>query len=282
MSLEHWGFDHSPFTMQLSPSAAYPSTSLTEATARMEYLVQQHRRMGVLLGERGNGKSTTLACASEQLHRAGNAVAVVDVEGLSTYELLWELAAQLGTQPVSGEPVVQLWRRLTDQVIQNRWQQRPTVLMIDNVAEAGPDMLRALIRIARVDPAPEAQLTLFLTLQPTQLTMLPESLLHLIDLRIDLDPWEVDDTVGYLQQSLLEAGCLSPLFTDEALERLHTCTQGVPRHVARLADFALVAGAAAGADEIDARLVESAFQEIGWAPPVELTAQNSTQRSALV
>jgi general secretion pathway protein A len=70
--------------------------------------------------------------------------------------------------------------------------------------------------------------------------------------------------------SLLEAGRMEPLFEDDALAALHRLTQGVPRQVVRLADFALLAAAVAGRATIDAVTVEAAHEEISW--PVEVGA----------
>ena len=47
-------------------------------------------------------------------------------------------------------------------------------------------------------------------------------------------------------------------------EALHEIAGGVPRQVTRLADYALLAGAAAGVETIDAGIVEAASEEIAW------------------
>jgi general secretion pathway protein A len=86
----------------------------------------------------------------------------------------------------------------------------------------------------------------------------------LFDLRIDVLPWTIEDTIGYLQTALVEAGRLEPLFDDGALEALHELAVGVPRQVTKLADYALLAGAAAGVETIDAGIVEAASEEIAW------------------
>src|SRR5690606_39209569 len=111
-----------------------------------------------------------------------------------------------------------------------------------------------------------ARWTILLTTTADSLERLNASLLHLIDLRIDLACWTADDTVGYVQNALVEAGRYEPVFTDRALDTLHELTRGVPRHVARLADFALLAGAGRQASRVDASTVEQAFAETKWTP----------------
>jgi len=89
----------------------------------------------------------------------------------------------------------------------------------------------------------------------------------LVDLRVDLQPWGADDTVGYVQTALVEAGRFEPVFDDRALATLHDLSRGVPRQVARLVEFALMAGAAGEVDLVDAATVEAAYDEVAW--PVE-------------
>ena len=63
MQLEHWGLDSWPFRAVLDVNRFYPSAGHDEAIARLEYLVEARRRLGVLFGEAGVGKSLVLRAA---------------------------------------------------------------------------------------------------------------------------------------------------------------------------------------------------------------------------
>ena len=143
-------------------------------------------------------------------------------------------------------------------------QQVDTVLLVDDAGQAGPDLVTQFLRLARLDVTPAARWTIVLAAEPGQAARWNESLRNLFDLRIDVLPWTAEDTIGYLQTALVEAGRFEPLFDDGALEALHELACGVPRQVARLADYALLAGAAAGVETIDAGIVEAASEEIAW------------------
>ncbi len=268
MYLQHWGLDRSPFTTSLA--SPYPTVPLVEATARADYLVSQRRRMGVLLGGRGWGKTTTLAAIAAEQASHGAAVAIIDAVALTARELLWRSAEGLGAAPDPGDTQMRLWRRIEDRLAENRWQGRSTVLLVDDAQELGPDSQQQLFRLARLESdlsiGADARWTILLATSPDALEQLGESLLHLIDLRIDLVRWTTDDTVGYVQTSLIDAGCYEPIFTDAAIESLQELTQGVPRHVARLADFALLTGANQQAPQISETLIEQAFDETKWSP----------------
>lgn len=269
MYLSHWGFAETPFQPAAGLGPAYPSEAFEEATARIDYLVDQRRRVGVLLGEAGWGKSTVLLDQAEALARGGKKVALVDAVGLSPYELLWQAASQWGAQPDAADDTPRLWRRIEDTLAHHRWQGTPTVLLVDDADQAGADAQRSLVRLAGMESAPGAQWTMVLASAPDRLSLFTEPLLHRIDLRVDLYPWTANDTIGYVQHALIDAGSMDPIFTDAALERLHERSAGTPRHVVRLADFALVVGAGAGLHAVGPEEVEAAFEQLRWSPPAE-------------
>ena len=264
MQLDHWQLTESPFRTLLDSKRYYPSAGHDEALARLEYLVEARRRLGVLLGESGIGKSLVLQVAAERLARKGAALAIVDTVGIGTRDLLWQLAAALGAAPRDTSDTVHLWRLVSDRIAENRLQGISTVLLVDDAGQAGPDVMMQLVRLARLDATPAARWTILLTAEPQQASRWNESLRNLVDLRIDLEPWSHSDTTGYVQTALVEAGRFDPVFNDEALWAIYELTHGVPRRVVRLADLALVAGAAAKVDRIDAGMVHAAYGEMSW------------------
>jgi type II secretory pathway predicted ATPase ExeA len=248
------------------PSAAqfYPTPGHDEALARIEYLVDAGRRLGALLGPAGRGKSLLFDVAARRLARTGRATVLINALGLSPREFLWQIASQLGTAPREDADGPRLWRQISDRIAENVWHQVGTVLLVDDAGQAGPDVLTHIIRLAQLDTRPAAQWTIVLAAEPEQAARWNATLRDLVDLRIDVEEWSEEDTIGYVQNALIEAGSRGPLFADDALSVLHQFSGGNPRRVARLADFALLAGAAAGADRIDAALIREAGEEIAW------------------
>ena len=226
--------------------------------------MESRRRLGALLGEAGMGKSLVLHEAARKLSRKGRVVALVDPVGASTREFLWSVAAGLGAAPGSEFDNGRLWRQIADRVSENRLQQIDTVLLVDDAGLAGPDVMTQIMRLLRLDASPAARWTMVLAAEPVQAARWSSALREAVDLRIDLQVWEVEDTVGYVQTALVDAGRFEPLFDERALARLHELSEGVPRQVARLADGALLAGAAAGLEMIDASAVEAVDEELAW------------------
>lgn len=264
LPLSHWGLERWPFSTTAGARQFYPTSGHNEALARVEHLVDGRRRLGAVVGESGMGKSLVLRVAAGQLAKKGRAVVLVDALGATTRELFWQVACGLGTTPREDADASWLWRRIADRVTENRAQQIDTVLLIDDAGHAGPDVITQFVRLARLDSTPTARWTMILAAEPRQAGRWSETLRHLVDLRIDVGPWTSEDTIGYMQTALVEAGRMAPLFEDAALGTLHELSGGVPRQVARLADYALLAGAAAGAEAVDVGIVEAAYEEIAW------------------
>jgi type II secretory pathway predicted ATPase ExeA len=267
MQLDHWGLERSPFPTALDANHCYPSAGHEEALNRIEYLVDARRRLGVILGDSGVGKSLALRAAATRLTRKGHAAILVNVAGMSVRELLWQVAAGMGAAPNEDADAAKLWRLIADRVIESRLQQENTVLLVDDAGQAGPDVLSQFVRLAQFDPSPAARWTIVLTAAREQAARWNESLRELVDLRIDLRPWSEEDTIGYVQTALVDAGRFDPIFDDESLRALYELSDGVPRRVARLADFALLAGAATQLETIDAATVHEANEELRWPVP---------------
>lgn len=261
---KHWGLERWPFSSTPGERQFYPTAGHNEALARIEYLVDGRRRLGALLGDSGVGKSLVLRVAAAQLTKKGRAVVLVDALGASTREFLWQVACGLGTTPREEADVPWMWRQISDRIVENRLRQTDTVLLVDDAGQAGPDLATQLLRLARLDVTPTARWTIALAAEASQTIRWNDALRNLFDLRIDVQPWTIDDTIGFIQTALVDAGRFEPLFDDGALRALHELACGVPRQITRLADYALLAGAAAGVDSIDAGIVEAASEEIAW------------------
>jgi general secretion pathway protein A len=270
LPLKHWGFERWPFGSSPGAEQFYPTAANGEALARIEYLVANQRRLGALLGDAGIGKSLVLRAAVQRLSRHGSVVTLTDAIGASTRDFLWNIAAGLACAPAAEWDNPRLWRQIADRIAENRLQQINTLLLVDDAGQAGPDVVTQIVRLLRIDPSPAARWTIVLAAEPGQAARWSPALRELFDLRIDLREWEPEDTVGFVQTALVDAGRFEPLFDDGALARLHELAAGVPRRVIKLADHALLRGAAAEIDTIDEATVEAADEELAW--PLEATA----------
>jgi general secretion pathway protein A len=260
----HWGLRESPFQDGAASESFFQSPTHEEALARMHFLVEQRRRLGLLLGAEGSGKSLLLEILAGRLRRRGPAVARVNLTGISGDEMLWSLAGQFGRNLDGCESTPVLWRTLSDRLAAFRYQEIDAVILVDDADRAGNSVLPHLVRLAKLEPMSHSRVTLILSGNPATLGRLGGTLLGLSDLRIDLEQWQVEDIAQYLDWSLQRAGSEGNVFEEPAITRLHELSHGIPRQVRVLADLSLVAGAGRHLRTIDADVIDSVYHELAF------------------
>jgi type II secretory pathway predicted ATPase ExeA len=265
----YWGLGRSPFRGNLDPRFFYQGPTQDEALARLNFLVEERRTLGLLLGEPGAGKSQLLEIFVRGLGRVARQPALVNVGTIDVGQFLWLLAGQLGIELKAQASPFLACRAVTDHLVANRYQEIATILLLDDADMARGDVIDQIVRLAQLDASADAQLTIVLAAQPQRLGRLGERLLELADLRIDLEGWEADDTAAFVKRALAEAGRTSAVFSEAALVRLHELAGGIPRRVKQLADLALLAGAGGNLTQIEADTIETVYRELGVVMPTD-------------
>lgn len=255
----YWGLRESPFRAAHQRQYFFASPIHDEALARMDFLVDQRRSLGVLSGPDGMGKSLLLTTFAHDVRRRGATACCVNLFGAESRGFAWSLAAELGTNPFSEEDAFALWRRVADRLQENHYQGRATVFLLDDAEQAAHDVLVQVLRLAKTH---SETVTIVLAVEESRCSRLGGDLLQLADLRIRLEPWSRSDVEEYLQASLERGGRNESMFQEPAVTRLCELSGGVPRWVAQLAELALVAGAAQRLEAIDTDTVESVYEEL--------------------
>jgi general secretion pathway protein A len=258
----HWGLRESPFSNGTDSGSFYQSPTHDEALARMHFLIDQRRRLGLLLGAEGSGKSLLLEILAAQLRRSGPVVARVNLASISGDEMLWSLAAQFGRNLDRCESTPALWRALSDRLVAFRYQQVQAVILFDDAERVGNTVVPHLIRLAKLEPTANSRLTLILAGDPVTIGRLGSTLLGLSELRIHLESWQAGDIAEYLDESLRRAGSRGNMFEEPAIARLYELSHGIPRKVRVLAELSLLAGAGRHLQSIDADVVDSVYHEL--------------------
>jgi len=259
---DHWGLRLGPFQGRAGPESFYPGSVHEEALARLRFLIEGRRRLGLLLGAAGSGKSLLLSVLADELRREGRPAAQMNLIGVTPDEWPLLLCDALRLSPRTGDRPAVLWRAIVDRIIENRYAQRGTTILLDDADAADEGVLRLVERLVQADPTPEAHLTIVLAAEEAGAARLGARLLGQSELRIELVPWEKEETAEYFDAALLRAGRNTPVFEPEALARLHDLTGGIPGRVERLADLALIAGAGVGLEQIDVSTVNTAHAEL--------------------
>lgn len=253
----YWGLSASPFTNRLSTKWFHESGIHEEALARLFYLVEQKRGFGLLSGSDGTGKTLTLKVLCEQMKRSQRHVAFTNLLGLDAHEMLWNLALSLGLAPSESESRWNLWRRITDQMHSLQLTQTQTIFVFDHLERADTTCLSLLERLFCTAEEASGLVTFITAVRTKELPRLSGILSELADLRVELQPFQLDETDEFITDLLRKAGSDREIFTSDATLQIHAHTQGCPRLINRLCELSMIAGMAADKDRIDGSLVNS-------------------------
>jgi general secretion pathway protein A len=258
----YWGLSHSPFTPAASRQLVDQHPLTSEALARLDFLVENRSRFGLLVGPAGSGKSLVLAEFTRRQRAAGAAVALISARGLTPSDILLELTADWGTAPSSLADAGSLWRLAVDRLAELRLEQVPAVAAIDDLDGASSEVRLLVDRLLHLA---DCDLTVVAAANDDSLMRLGMRLLDLTELRIELTLWTAAETGAYLKASLQAAGRERPAFAERAVERLFQLSGGTPRRVGQLAQLALVAGAGQSLTQIDEQTVLAVHDELSAA-----------------
>lgn len=249
---EYWSLRRAPFSSPDCVDAFFAGRPQREAIARLEYLIGSGQGSGLLISPTGCGRSTLLrrAATSSGFGDCAVDVALTHTSQHGSADALQSLAAQLGIR----EQATPLWRAVCDRVRAAGRQHVRTLWLIDDATTEVAEMAAALASESRA-------VTVVAVTQPRRAAALAVAF-GACPLRLDLEPLELQDTVAYVNHALAVAGAPQAIFSDSAIVRLHELGEGRIAVIARLAELALLAGAAHQVGEIQAELVEAIQDEL--------------------
>jgi type II secretory pathway predicted ATPase ExeA len=236
--------------------AYVPLSAHEEAVARLVHTIETGQRVATVRAPGGMGKSMVLARAlaatRSPTRRVAHLASPCDGAGLFA-----GLAEGLGVRVPAEADRARTWRALGDAVRLGRWQRQHIVLAIDDCDDLDQPRDRLdLERLVHLDPHPEARLTILRVFRAAD-----DSAAEPWELAICLPTLTRREAAWYLSVKLAAAGRTEPIFAPRAVSRLHARSAGVPRGLDRLAELALVAGAALGLEIITPEVIDGVAHE---------------------
>lgn len=253
----YWQLSGAPF----SGTGFFRGATVDEALARIEFLISNRRHVGTLLGASGVGKSCLLKfCASNPpicSDIPGLQMLRTSMLGMAPGELLCNLAARLsGNRAICDAQLA--WKHIGDYFQAASREETQTVLLIDDTesstAAAEADLNRLL--------SMSFPLTIIFAIETHMASAVSRNVFERCELQIELPAWDLQQTAEFLAWMSLSLGRSTPVFTDSAVERIQELSQGVARRIVQLTDLALVAGAVAQADCVDAECIAQVAFEL--------------------
>ncbi len=250
------------FAGSLEPAAFHVGQPQEDSLARLEWLVGQRDRCGLVVGAEGLGKSHLLAVAARRCAGLGAEVAVLSLGGLPEGEWLELLLDRLPLDAASRAEPLRDWQKLENRLRENALMERTTVLLCDDLDRGPADALAGIARLAAAGEPKFSRLVIVATATPEGMPRVPEAIRQRATVRIELDAWGAADVAGFLAQATSRAGLAPDWFSPAAVETLTRFAGGAPRIVCRLASLAVVAACGDGLDTIDAATIERVWREL--------------------
>ncbi len=246
----------------LDPAAFHVGQPQEEALARLEWLVEQRGRCGLVVGDAGMGKSHLLAAAGRRLAGLGAEVAVLSLGGLPEGDWIDLLLDRMPLDAASRAEALRPWQKLENRLRENALMERTTVLVFDDLDRGPADALAGIARLAAAGEPRFGRLVLVATALPQGVGLIPAAIRQRETVRIELGPWGPEEVEGFLAHALERAGLDPGLFSAGTAATLARFAAGVPRVVCRLASLAVVAAAGDGLGTVDAATIERAWREL--------------------
>jgi general secretion pathway protein A len=263
MYLPYFGFTHYPFERDLQPDELFASSSLGEARARLNHLVEL-RGIGLITGEVGSGKTTACRQLDAALHAGLYRMLYVTLSTGNVMDMYKSIAWQLGlpierSRATAFRAVQTEITRLVTEV-----RQQP-ILVIDDAQHLRNEVLEDLRLLTNYAMDSQRRLCLLLVglteLRRRLAMAVHESLEQRIVVNYHFVGLTRDEVPAYLAHRLKLAGCTLPLFEPQAVEALSQASQGLPRKLNRIAHYALSATALAQVRQVSAAHIETAINE---------------------
>jgi len=265
MSRDHWKFTGAPFDGGLEPASFHAGGPQEEALARMEWLLEERQRFGLVTAAEGCGKSHLAAMAVRRLGGLGAETALLSLRGLSPGDWIELLLERLPLDPLCRAEPLRPWQKLENRLRENTLMERPTAIIFDDIDLAPDDAVEGITRLIAAAEPRFARTVVVATATPAGLARLPVAIRQRAALRIELSPWTAADVHAFLCRAIARVGGDPGIFPADAAATVARFAGGVPRTVGQLAQLALAAAAGDGLDRVDAATVERAWRELSTA-----------------
>ena len=266
--IQTYGLRENPFPDSVQPTYFFRTEAHADAFRSMMLSAEFKTSLGMVTGPSGTGKTLVSQMLLQNLESSKfQPVLVLVTPGISKTGLLREILAELQLPlPVGFAHVQDLFRQLSNYIMELHDQGRRLVLIIDEAHFLSTDCLHLIRTISNIETPTEKLSTclLFGEARLAQRLEHPtyESLRNRIYLRSALEPLSIEETAQYVKFRLMTGGRLDDLFTPAALQAVHARSGGIPRSINKVAMLSLFQGALSQSPIIDEAIVQAAAKRL--------------------
>ncbi len=259
----YWGLSERPFRKTPDPRYLFLNESYEEALERLLFAVEE-MELALLTGEVGSGKTLLTRALVDRIGDRYEVGMILNPR-LSPRQFLRTTAAELGV----SEPRFHsndLLEQIHDRLMALDAEGRAALLVVDEAhLIPGKPTFEEIRLLTNFQLDDRNLVAIVLVGQPELRDRLRHRAYRALTQRIGasfhLVPLSAADTLAYVRHRLAIAGAARPLFTEEAVARLHAASGGIPRVVNHVATQALLEGMARGVSQVDASVVDAVAAE---------------------
>ena len=264
--LSFYGLEREPFGVTPDPDFLFMTPGHREALAQLLYAIHERKGFILLTAEVGMGKTTLLQSLRNELDTT-TALAYVSNSMLPFQGILEYMLEEFEIEKPADSSHAQRLVALQNFLLDRHRAGQNTVLILDEAQNLYPQTLEQIRLLSNFETTKEKILQIVLVGQPELQARLelPElrQLKQRIGMLCTIPPMTPTATRNYVRTRLRMAGARDAgLFTDEALGRIASYSQGIPRIVNTVCDHCLVFGYAERQRRIDGTVVGQAIQAL--------------------
>jgi general secretion pathway protein A len=258
-----YALKESPFALLPDPSFMYMSKDHSMALTLLRYSIINKQGFTVITGEIGSGKTTLINKIIDEFDDSIT-VGLINFTHTAFGELSeWVLMAY-GLE-YRGKSKVEIYDDFVKFLIDEYRNGHRVVLIIDEAQNMDARTLEEVRMLSNVNAQNDYLLHLIILGQPELRATLQRPELRQLTQRVSVfyhvSGLSLDETRAYVSHRLDVAGGDPELFSPEAIEKIWTIANGIPRVINTLCDLSLVYGFSSATRTIDMEIVNEVIHD---------------------
>jgi general secretion pathway protein A len=276
MYLQHYGFRDKPFKLTHDPAYYYGEAHQVPLN-ELCYSIEERHGLAVLLGEAGTGKTTLLLRLLRSFSRHHSGVFLSDV-AVGEASLIRQVARAL-LIPFKPQDSTDTVAQYLDIFLRGQVTAGKTIVVLVDEAQGLTDgQLEDLRHLTNLEHKGRKLVEIVLaglpSLERKFATPDMESLNQRAVVRCWVEPMDGSHTHAYIRHRLDVVGAPNPeMFSEEAIERIHHASRGIPRLVNIVCERTLLIGYVEETQVLKAPHVDQAVADLNLKPMGDGTDQ---------
>ena len=267
MYLSYYKLNKKPFQISTDPKFLWLGKKHQQALSILKYGIEDDKGFLLLTGDVGTGKTTVLNAFVNSLED-DVIVARVSDPGLTKLDFIKHVAEKFRME-TNFETKSQFLTHLTAFLQQAEQENKKVLLIIDEAQHLTDEILEEIRLLSNIENQDKKLLNIFLVGQNEFNATLEKyqnrALRQRISINYTLYPLEPEETKTCIEYRLGVAGCQKEIFTPEAIDVIHTLSEGFPRVINIICAHALFQGGQEEQEQITDEMVWRISKDLHFA-----------------